>query len=208
MAITPDANEPWYRQRLRQLAKSQRDIARALDIHPSAVTNIFAEKRKLSATEAVQLASVLEVSVETLFDRLGLSTPAENPTISCRYAVLASGEVVPASEPLVKIAAPPGFDDEIVDALVVQGDSMAPRYMQGDILFAKKARLDQLQELVGHEVVAQLKDGKRYLCVLRPGAGDARYNLVDYRADVIPDAELEAVWYIDLVRPRGHVTRP
>lgn len=65
-------NRKWFTDRLAQQGKSQRGLARFMDIDPSAITHILSGKRKLQLTEAEQFASFLGVPVDEVLTQAGI----------------------------------------------------------------------------------------------------------------------------------------
>lgn len=96
------------------------------------------------------------------------------------YALGAGGEYI---EPL-------SAADHI--ALTVEGDSMVPRFRPGErVIFGP--RYDDPSPLVGQEVMARLKDGRKLLKVLRRGSRDGLFTLysINTAYDAIEDVELK-----------------
>lgn len=100
---------------------------------------------------------------------------------------------------LEHIDAPPGVDNGI--ALIIRGDSMAPRFMDGDYVIVEKVFID-LQSLIGRTCYVKLADGRCYLKTLSAGSRANRYTLLSINGPSIPDVLIEAAFPIAWVKPR------
>ena len=86
--------------------------------------------------------------------------------------------------------------------LIVEGDSMIPRFRPGEkVVFGEK--YDDPTPLIGREVMARLKDGRKLLKVLRPGAKPGLWTLFSINSayDPIEDVELEWALPFEELRP-------
>lgn len=67
----------WFDARLAALGLSRDDLALTLGLSPEQTTALFKDQRELSLAEVRLLARLLDVSIEDLADRAGVSTPRE-----------------------------------------------------------------------------------------------------------------------------------
>lgn len=105
-------------------------------------------------------------------------------------------------DPIDEEPAPPGLEDGEVTE--VRGRSMLPALREGDRLFHRFLSPGDHTHLIGEMVVARLKDGRRFVKVLRPGSRRGRYNLHSIN-DLYPpleDQQLDAVAEILWVKRR------
>lgn len=100
---------------------------------------------------------------------------------------------------LEEIPAPPGMVNGI--ALIVRGDSMAPKYDDGEVLFIEKTVYD-ISSLVGEHCYVQLADGRCYVKKLQYGARPGLYTLISYNAPPIVDVAIERAYPIAFTKPR------
>lgn len=98
-----------------------------------------------------------------------------------------------------EIEAPAGVDNGI--ALIVRGDSMSPKYDDGDIVVVEKVFLD-LSSLLGRTCYVKLADGRCYLKTLALGSRPNRYNLLSANGPAIVDVVIEHAYPIAWVKPR------
>ncbi|MGG7567878.1 LexA family transcriptional regulator [Rhodovulum sp. DZ06] len=88
---------------------------------------------------------------------------------------------------LDEIDPPPGIGPSAV-AVRVTGDSMYPRYDEGDVLVYDRHALPD--ELVNQECVVRLLDGRTYVKILR-SAASGTYSLESHNAPPIRDVQIE-----------------
>jgi phage repressor protein C with HTH and peptisase S24 domain len=102
----------------------------------------------------------------------------------------AGSQVYPIDDPSEEeIDLPPGASIKAV-GVKVEGDSMAPRYFPGEILFYVRNG-DSPSDLVGKECVIQLKDGRMLVKVLRKGSKPRMFNLESLNAPTMRDQAVE-----------------
>lgn len=142
--------------------------------------------RKLTKEWASRLAPHLGVSPERL-----LFPPRK--AVAVGY-VGAGSEVYPIDdhalgEGLEEIDVPPGVPEDAV-VVIVKGDSMYPRYFDGECLFYLRRGYDP-RDLVGRECVVKLMDGRTFVKVLRKGSANGFFHLESWNAPVIEDRTVE-----------------
>ena len=78
--------------------------------------------------------------------------------------------------------------------VIVRGDSMFPRYFDGEYLFYVRDHRSP-QELVNRECVVKLVDGRTYVKILRRGRDDLHFNLESWNTAASPTLEdVEIEW--------------
>ena len=97
------------------------------------------------------------------------------------------------------IPAPPGLTNGI--ALIVRGDSMEPKYTDGETLFIEKT-VYGVDSLIGENCYIQLADGRCYVKKLQFGSAPGLYTLISYNAPPIYDVPIERVYPIAFTKPR------
>lgn len=98
-----------------------------------------------------------------------------------------------------EIPAPPGMLNGI--AVIVRGDSMAPKYDDGEVLFVEKTVYD-IASLIGEHCYIQLPDGRCYVKKLQYGSRPGLYTLISYNAPPIIDVPVERAYPIAYTKPR------
>jgi transcriptional regulator with XRE-family HTH domain len=85
-----------------------------------------------------------------------------------------------------------------VDAVLVVGNILYPRYSDGDIItFAWQQ--DDINTLIGKECVILLTNGKTYIKTIAPGSQPGRYHLTSFNTPPIYDAEISRATRIGIV---------
>lgn len=98
-----------------------------------------------------------------------------------------------------QIEAPPGMLNGI--ALIVRGDSMIPKYDDGDVIFIEKT-MYSVDTLIGETCYIQLADGRTYLKKLQYGSRPGLYTLMSYNAPPILDTPIERAYPIAYIKPK------
>jgi len=106
----------------------------------------------------------------------------------------AGAEIFPLDDPAFResfdeVDRPPGAPPGTV-AVIARGDSMYPRYFDGEKLFYTN-REQAPSELIGQECVVKLKDGRMLVKILRKGSRPRRFNLESWNAPLIEDQDVE-----------------
>ena len=74
----------WFQDRLRQLRKTQRGLAKHMGLDPSRITEILNESRSIKIEEAVEMSDYLETSLDDLVTRLGAAVSGGASGGGCR----------------------------------------------------------------------------------------------------------------------------
>lgn len=96
-----------------------------------------------------------------------------------------------SSERIDEVEAPPGADESTV-AVIIEGDSMSPRYMERETIYYRRADAPaDPAGLIGREVVVRLADGRTFVKVLRRGTSPGYFTLYSYNAPPMEDVVVE-----------------
>jgi len=106
----------------------------------------------------------------------------------------AGAEVNPIDDPAFRetfdqVELPPGAPPGTV-AVIARGDSMYPRYFDGERLFYVN-REHPPSELIGQECVVKLHDGRMLVKILRRGSRSGRFNLESWNAPLMEEQQVE-----------------
>ncbi|MCW5737339.1 MAG: helix-turn-helix transcriptional regulator [Enhydrobacter sp.] len=183
---------------------SQRRLCKAAGLSPSAINQFLlgnAESPKADTYEKIAKGAgeILGRAV-SVAELRGTKTVAVD--IPVRSYVGAGDEifVIPEDEqPIDWVEAPPGMED--AEATMVRGRSGLPLYHDGDVLYHRRVVTDP-GLFRGEIVVAQVKNGKRYVKLLERGQRRSRYNLVSINPAFPPleDQQLEWIGPIEWVK--------
>lgn len=96
---------------------------------------------------------------------------------------------------------PPGMGGDL-EAMLVEGDSMLPRYSSGDVVYIQRAHDGVLPVYLGEYCAVRLKTGETYVKLLARGSRPGFYDLRSLNAADITDVEVEWATPIMFVLPR------
>lgn len=92
-------------------------------------------------------------------------------------------------------------------AFEVRGDSMAPRYDEGDVIICYRDQHRPTNSFYGEEAAVRTADGRRFLKTIEKGARSRSFNLVSFNARTIESVRLEWVGEIWVTVRRGQVRK-
>ena len=87
------------------------------------------------------------------------------------------------------------------------GDSMLPKYENGDVIVVYREQRHPLASFFGEEAVVRLKTGQRYLKTIERGKSPSSVNLTSFNAKPISGVKLEWIGEICVTLPRGQIER-
>jgi len=201
----------WFQDRLRHLGKTQRGLAKHMGLDPSRVTEILNQNRSIKIEEAVEMSEYLETSLEDLVIRLGTNINPEAKASSLVVGYVGAGETVLSIDDhakgsgLYKIDAPQGEGGGV--CVVVRGQSMSPRFRDGEHLgYSREDGLD-LAKCFGRECVVQTKDGRQLVKIVEPGNAPGEVTLVSVNSATPIEQNVAIEWVAPVtwvkLRPRG-----
>src|SRR5258708_31519473 len=114
-------------------------------------------------------------------------------------------EQVP-TEGLGEVELPFPIAEETI-AFEVVGDSMLPKYENGDIIVVYRDQRHPLTSFYGEEAAVRLKSGERYLKTIERGKTGHVVNLTSFNANPITSVKLEWIGEICVTLPRGQIER-
>ncbi|WP_245297303.1 XRE family transcriptional regulator [Rhizobium oryziradicis] len=167
-------------------------LAEATGLSTSYVSRLEKGERNLSVKNMNLFAHALDVAPQEIL--LPRKETREN-SVMVMGRIGAGAEIVPDEEQippegLYEVETPFPIPDDAL-AFEVNGDSMWPRYDDGDIVicWAQSVIPDSV---VGWEAAVKTGDGRRYLKRIRKGADAGTYDLESHNAPPIRGVEL--VW--------------
>ncbi len=188
----------WFQDRLRQLGKTQRGLAKHMGLDPSRITEILNQSRSIKIEEAVEMAEYLETSLEDVVAKLGAFVNREARASSLVVGYVGAGETVYSVDDhekgsgLYKIDAPQGEGGGV--CVVVRGNSMSPRFRDGEHLgYSREDGLD-LARCYGRECVVQTKDGRQLVKIVEPGNAAGEVTLVSVNSATPIEQNVPVEW--------------
>ena len=179
---------------LEKTGKSKGGLAEAMGVRPGAVSELFSGIRLIKASEIEPIIEYLELNAVPIMGRVGAGAVIEP-----------EHEQVPP-EGLGEVRLPFPIAEETI-AFEVSGNSMLPKYENGDIIVVFREQRHPVSSFYGEEAVVRLKTGERYLKTIERGKSPSQVNLTSFNAKPINGVKLEWIGEICLTLPKGQIER-
>jgi len=174
--------------------KTKGGLAAAMGVRPGAVSEILSEARLIKASELTPIIEYLELNAVPIMGRVGAGASI-GPELE---------QMTP--EGLGEVELPFPIAEETI-AFEVVGDSMLPKYENGDIIVVYRDQRHPLTSFYGEEAAVRLKSGERYLKTIERGKTGHVVNLTSFNAKPITGVKLEWIGEICVTLPRGQIER-
>jgi repressor LexA len=179
---------------LEKPGKTKGGLAKAMGVRPGAVSELFSGIRLVKASEIPLIVAYLDLDAVPIMGRIGAGAVIEP-----------EHEQVPP-EGLGEIHLPFPIAEETI-AFEVSGDSMLPKYENGDIIVVYREQRHPISSFYGEEAAVRLKTGERYLKTVERGKSPSVVNLTSFNAKPINGVKLDWIGEICLTLPRGQIGR-
>jgi repressor LexA len=179
---------------LKKSGKSKGGLALAMGVRAGAVSEILGGQRLIKASEIEPITDYLRLNHVPVMGRIGAGA-----TIEPEY------EQVPP-EGLGEVELPFAIAEETV-AFEVAGDSMLPKFENGDVIVVYRDQRHPLASFYGEEAAVRLKTGERYLKTIERGKSPNLVNLKSFNAKPIVGVKLEWIGEICMTLPRAQIGR-
>src|SRR5476649_2310114 len=179
---------------LEKTGKSKGGLAEAMGVRPGAVSEPFSGIRLIKVSEIQPIVEYLELNLVPIMGRVGAGA-----IIEPEY------EQVPP-EGLSEVQLPFPLSEDTI-AFEVTGDSMLPKYENGDIIVVFREQRHPPASFYGEEAAVRLKTGERYLKTIERGKSATLVNLTSFNAKPIVGVKLEWIGEICVTLPRGQIER-
>src|SRR6201991_1109311 len=174
--------------------KTKGGLAAAMGVRAGAVSEILSGIRLIKASEIAAITDYLELNRVPVMGRVGAGA-----------TIMPEHEQVPP-EGLGEVELPFPIAEETI-AFEVAGDSMLPKYENGDIIVVFREQRHPLSSFYGEEAAVRLKTGERYLKTIERGKSASVVNLKSLNAKPIVGVKLDCVGEICVTLPRGQIER-
>ena len=179
---------------LKRTGKSKGGLAEAMGVRAGAVSEILSGIRLIKASEVPIITEYLELNRVPIMGRIGGG------------AVIEPEAEQVAAEGLGDIELPFPISGETI-AFEVAGDSMLPKYENGDIVVVYREQRHPLSSFYGEEAAVRLKTGERYLKTIERGKSPSLVNLKSFNAKPINGVKLDWIGEICLMLPKAQIER-
>lgn len=198
----------WFQDRLKHLKKTQAQLAEHLGLPAPRITDILNQNRKVSAVESAQIAEFLDVPLAVLVNKLGSGYKTEPLKFIPVVGYVGAGEmVVPLTkgdteQDLKQIEAPPGIEGDF--AVEIRGQSMHPRFRDGDFLVCDRDLGSDLSNCIGKECCVRLVSGEVLIKLCERGNAPDTLTLVSINASapIMQDVAVQWAAPILWIRPK------
>lgn len=189
----------WAREN-RSGYKTPTDAARAFGWKPSTYMGHENGDRSGARLPTIKrYAKAYKVRWEWLLDGTGAPLVKDN-TVPVAGYVGAGAEFTPFDDSDAGLGDAPMVVEPNSTAVIVRGDSMYPRYFDGEYLYYIRDQRPPA-ELIGKECIVKLTNGKIYVKTLRRGSSSKLFNLESWNAKLIEDQKVE--WAAPVTWRRG-----
>jgi repressor LexA len=179
---------------LEKPGKTKGGLANAMGVRAGAVSEILSGIRLIKASEIAPITEYLGLNSVPIMGRVGAGASIEP-----------EHEQVPP-EGLGEIELPFPMAEETI-AFEVAGDSMLPKYENGDVIVVFREQRHPLSSFYGEEAAVRLKTGERYLKTIVRGKSPSLVNLTSFNAKPIVGVKLDWIGEICVTLPRGQIER-
>ncbi len=179
---------------LKKPGKTKGGLAAAMGVRAGAVSELFSGIRLIKASEIAPITEYLGLNSVPIMGRVGAGA-----------AIEPEHEQVPP-EGLGEVQLPFPISEETI-AFEVAGDSMLPKYENGDVIVVYREQRHPLASFYGEEAAVRLKTGERYLKTVERGKSSTLVNLTSFNAKPINGVKLEWIGEICVTLPRGQIER-
>lgn len=170
--LTASVDADWFKQQLELKRLSQRKLAKALGLDPSAITLTFKGQRRMQFDEAVQIARFIGQPLDQVLRAAGLPLDQDRTRRVPLAGIIGANNEIAARDMQRAIEAPPTIPDGTVALRVENPDS----FLNGAFVFA---RLPEAVDpgAIGRTAIVQVRNGPMMLARVSPGSEPGRYDL-------------------------------
>lgn len=156
------------------------------------VKNLLEKNNDVQISTLSKLASVMNVALDELL---------ASPRVPIVGYIGAGGTIIFEEYDFGEMVLRPPQISGRLEALIVRGDSMLPRYKDGDIIYIQRQHDGLLEDYIGEDCAVRLVSGETYLKQIIKGSTDGRFTLISLNAAPMTDVEVEWATPVTFVMP-------
>lgn len=146
------------------------------------VKDLLEKTKDINISTISKLAGALDVSVSELL---------QSPRVPIVGYIGAGGEVIfEQFDDDEAVLRPPGIGGTL-EALMVRGSSMLPKYRDGDVIYIQRGHDGILPDYIGEDCAVRLATGETYIKQIVRGNEPGRFTLLSLNADPIENVVIE-----------------
>lgn len=189
-----DAVRAAVQRHMDRVKVKRKPLAQRSGLGETAIRDLFNPERKSVRVDTlVKLAEYFETTVDELSGR---------DPIPLLGNIGAGGAILFNEDPEPEFMPRPAFTPGKLMALRVVGDSMLPRYDDGDVVYIRREHDGVLPEYLGDYCAVHTADGGTFLKILSPGTKPGRYTLRSLNAKDMENVEVLWASPVEGVLPR------
>lgn len=166
----------WFHDRLADRKLSQRELARRIELDPSALSLTFRGRRSMKLTEAAEISRLLGVPLDEVLFRAGVEKNSGGRTLAISGWMDMQGEVHFDNE-LGEIPHPGGEIPGGVTVVQCRTAGSVIDYMDGWVFFIGSTAEPPSMAHLSRLCIVRMTGGVIYLAQLRRGYRPGRWNL-------------------------------
>lgn len=182
------ANENSIRALREERELTLEQLAEMVDLSVSYVSRLEKGGRNLSVKNLDKIAAALGVPRERILAEDRNQEVGVYGVIGAGGRIDTSSEQISDSEPLYRVTAPIDVPDGAI-AFQIVGDSMWPKYDDGDIVICSMFS-EHPDGVLGFPAAVETSDGSRYLKRVLRGSQPGLYHLESYNAPLMADVHV------------------
>lgn len=182
------------KRQMERVGIKSKPLAKVAGLGETAIRDLFDEDRKSVRVDTlVKLAEYFETTVDELSGR---------EPVFVLGNIGAGGEILFLEDSEPESVPRPAFTPGVLMALRVCGDSMLPKYDDGDIVYVRRDHEGVLPEYIDDYCAVHTADGGTFLKILSLGTEPERYTLRSLNASDMPNVEVLWASPVEGVLPR------
>ncbi|MBV7408183.1 XRE family transcriptional regulator [Maritimibacter sp. DP1N21-5] len=180
---------------------TQTRLAEAVGVSRGHMSLIISGQKAPSLSLLERAADALEVDISALYETSRTVPVAGRVGAGSRVELV---DAFPQGEGLFRVACPEDLPSREVVAVEVEGDSMSPIIMPGDILFFTRNFVGIDENAVNRVSICETEDGRALVKLLRFGRDEGAFDLFSANNLQPPEYGVKLQWAAPL---RRHIAR-